>query len=320
MSLANYQPADALLLFHPDQASNDRVSPQQTVTIESIDTTPGHNDVIVTEALVAGLTAAKWLYNGRKLEAGGVTAGATELHVIGALASQYPKDSWAYVTDGTGVNELYGEFVRVLDAFDSVGRTTLILESGVRNSYIDDRAAIIPPGRWVENLTIRNLTLGGMYNYGRQSGTFSAKFLVNARLEGIRCEVAVAGLVQYGFGIVTSGHVAVSDCGLSDAEGLLFNSSRDVVVERTRAVVQNEEFCSDITYCDCDIVKYYLHILGCVRMRAVRCRFWNISSFGFDADCSLIRCDVHSPVNAFWIGGERCTIRDLQCFDGNLVV
>lgn len=253
ISASDFVVGDAMLLFKSNPSANNRVDPQQTVTITAVDVV--NRLVTIAETFASNeLNKAKWLYHARKLQSGTVNAGTTDLVIPGSVATLFKANTWAYVTDGVGVIELYGEYVRILNVVQGGGNTTLTLESGVRQSYISGRAAVIPGGRWVENLTIRNLTLGGMYPHKFESTSITAKFCVNLRLEGVRNVVVDSELAGFGCLITTSQDVLVSDSHFIQGKGFLFGATRDAVVERSRVWVDNEEFASDIIYRDCDIV------------------------------------------------------------------
>lgn len=319
--IENYQPGDALLLFEDDEDAEGRVFPQQTVTIESVSSDALWHYVTLREEVNSGFMvgAAKWLLNGRKVK-GTVAAGATTIVLDGTVPMMNWKDQWAYMTDGVSVIELYGEYIRVLDATESGGETTLTLERGVRQSYITGRAAVIPPGKWVENVTIRNLTLGGKYNYPHETVNMSAKFCVNLRLEGLKSKVALANLVDAGTLISTSQSVVIADGQFTEGKGLSLGATRDAVIERTRALVRNEEFCGNVVYRDCDFVGHYKHIIGCAETHAERCRFWDVEHFGFGNDCSLVDCDVYSPAGYFYASSNRNTFRGVRCQSGSLLI
>lgn len=313
--LRMYVEGEALLLFFYDPSAGDRVTPQQTVTITAVDTID--RTLTVAEPLISGLNGAKWMYKSHKLVTGGVSAGAKELLVVGSMAYLFPKDSWAFVTDGVGVLELYGEYVRIVGAVPSGNDTLLTLETGVRQSYISNRAAMIPHGRWIEDVTIRNLTLGGQHDYGHESANLTAKFCVNLRLEGVQSEVAVEGQIDSGTLISTSQGVKVSDGRFTQGKGFLFGATRDALVENSRVWVDNEEFCSDIVYRDCDIISYFRQSIGTHRVRAESCRLWNISEFHLGDDCGLYNCDIIAPVNDFYVVAQRSTFDNVRCVAGN---
>lgn len=322
-SRSNYQVNDAIILYWVTTDIDYRNPIQQVAVITDVTVSQGIAVVTVNATILTGVTGATYLYNGRKLEYGQseIPAGTTELTILGtASAALFPQQSWAYVTDGVGVAEAYGEFVRVLSVDTDTDDTVLTLESGLRNSYITARAAIVPPGRWTEDVTIRGLTLGGSRAVGSNTD-LTAKHCVNLTLERVACRLAtpLEYMASNGMLIVTSGHVTVRDCDTAPA--LAFNTTRDVFVQNSAIAPNCEEFCSDITYLNCDIVHLFRHAIGSVRARAVGCRFGNIVSANLLDDSGLFNCDVRAMQvenGDFYMQGDRVAVDGVRAFDGPL--
>ncbi|MFO0811245.1 MAG: hypothetical protein U0746_21660 [Gemmataceae bacterium] len=330
----NYQVDDAILLFNNGGFIDHRQTPQQTAVIQQVDFNPSPRTLTLTldtNPDVSQLNLAVYLFNGRKLERG-LAVGARELAIPGpSAAALFPKNSWAYMTDGVGVYEVVGEFVRVLSATSSNGNTVIALEGGVRNAYLGDRVAIVPPGRWTEGVTVRGLTLGGAHAYD-EGAQLVAKYCVDLRLERVRHTLsaagAAAGLANHGAVIATCGRLAISDGQITGGKGLDMTVTRDVVVERSRVQVQATEFSSDIALRDCDIVRDYLISIGSERVSADGCRFWNcaIGTGTAAGDIRFRNCDVYwakgtdGSVAVLRLQTDRCTIQGLRSYGGPLTV
>ncbi len=327
-----YKAGDAVLLFKAENYIPNRQTVLQTAVIQSV--VPGSPSVMTLDVPVtSGVDAAQFLYNGRKLAPGGVAIGATELTIPGEDATGlFPAGSWAFITDGVGVLATYGEYVRVLGAdYDSTD-TVLTIEGGVRNEYADDRAAVVPgrradvsPRGWTEDVTVRGVTLGGTgAGVGSQVTQLSGKYCVDLKLERVRCALADPGLLNHGIIFITSGRVSVTDSEAVVDDGLRMNTCRDVVVERSRVKVSSEEFCTDLTFRDCDIVNAYAHVIGGERINAERCRFWNagpgfansFSDFGFRG------CDffVGDGAPVFYIQADRFTLKDVWSYGEPMLI
>lgn len=327
-----YKAGDAVLLFKAENYIPNRQTVLQTAVIQSV--VPGSPSVMTLDVPVtSGVDAAQFLYNGRKLAPGGVAIGATELTIPGEDATGlFPAGSWAFITDGVGVLATYGEYVRVLGADYNSTDTVLTIEGGVRNEYADDRAAVVPgrradvsPRGWTEDVTVRGVTLGGTgAGVGSQVTQLSVKYCVDLKLERVRCALADPGLLNHGIIFITSGRVSVTDSEAVVDDGLRMNTCRDVVVERSRVKVSSEEFCTDLTFRDCDIVNAYAHVIGGERINAERCRFWNagpgfansFSDFGFRG------CDffVGDGAPVFYIQADRFTLKDVWSYGEHLLI
>ncbi len=331
----NYQVGDAIILFKTANLPNTRQAVQQVAVITAKDVL--NRTITVDADLIPEVNAATYLFNGRKLQTGGVIAGATSLTIPGmAAATLFSKQCWIYVTDGVGELETYGEFVRVEDIaiHPETLDTILTLESALRNSYLDGRAAVVPPSpdpatglrsRWCEDITIRGLTFGGSYPHVNNAD-LAIKFSVNVTLDRVRHVRAVddPNVASNGVVIVTSGHVALRECeAIPGGVALALNTVRDALIDNCRVTTSVEEFCSDITFRNCQIVRAYDHRLGIARVNAIDSAFYNLTQFSVGDDCGLYRCTFVGTATAggsgdLGIGGNRFTVRDVQTVAGPL--
>src|SRR5205823_611790 len=146
-------------------------------------------------------------------------------------------------------------------------------------------------------------------------------------LERVRSSLANPSLYDHGAEVVTCHAVTVSDCTFTADNGLRFGgSTREAVVEHSRVLTQSEEFCSDITYRDCDFVTRFSHDIGPARIRAEGCRFFGITIFGFSNPLSpgeelvITDCDMFAPGIALTIYADRCRLQDIRVYGGDLPV
>lgn len=329
----NYQELDAIILFKLDNLGGGRQPIQQVAVITNKNVATG--TITVDAVIHPEANAATYLYNGRKLEPGGVDAGATTLTIPGEDArALFPKQSWIFVTDGVGEREAYGEFVRVLGADMDNGDTVLTLESALRNSYLTGRAAVVPPSpdpatglrsRWGEDITIRGLTFGGSNQLfpNNSNADLGAKFCVNLTLERVRCVLAVSepNVTSNGMIITTSGLVTLRGCEMvQGGQRLAMNGVRDVWVENSRLGTSLEEFSSDVTFLGCQIIEKYNHRFGTARVKAINCWFSKINEFRVGDDCGLYGCYFYGlktdGAGSLGIGSNRFTAQDLDTVAG----
>ncbi len=329
----NYQVGDAIILYRSDNPGGTRQPVQQVAVITAKSGGSTDRTITVDANLMTGVNLATYLFNGRKLVAGGVLAGATSLRIpVAVPEAWFPPQSWIYVTDGVGELEAYGEFVRVKETAAGVGHLDIVLETALRNSYLDGRAAVVPSSpdpalnlrtRWLEDITVSGLTFGGAPFANGQNADLAAKFSVNLTLERVNCvlRVAIGGITSNGFIVATSGGLVMRQCyGVEGGQALALNGIRDSLIEKCRVTTSMEEFSSKITFRDCDIVRAYNQLFGTAQIAAIDCQFWNLEQFVIGDDSSMIRCKVIGSKTdgsgSLGIGSNRFTARDVEAIAG----
>ncbi len=326
----NFQVGDAIILYKSFNPGNTRQQVQQVAVITAKDVP--NRTITVDANILDEANLATYLFNGRKAQSGGIAAGATTIRIPQPVSEDwFPPQSWIYVTDGVGELEAYGEFVRVTGVNSAVAYMDVFLETALRNSYLDGRAAVVPSSpdpeqnlrtRWLEDIMVRGLTFGGAPFANGQNADLAAKFSVNLTLERVNCvlRVAIGGITSNGFIVTTSDGLVMRQCyGVEGGQALALNGVRNSQIETCRVTTSMEEFCSDITFRDCDIVRAYNQLFGTARVAAIDCRFWNLEQFAIGDDSSMIRSKVigsKTPNGDLAIGGNRFTVHDLHAIVG----
>jgi hypothetical protein len=120
-----------------------------------------------------------------------VAPGDTEVMLLidnPADASLFKIGDYVLLSDGVGVVEVFGEYLKIASVTPNTGSVTITFTTGVAGingaTYPAARAVLIP-GPWAKGITIRNLQLGGNAHLD-PTGGWGIKFAPDFTAENVR--------------------------------------------------------------------------------------------------------------------------------------
>lgn len=315
---SRYAPGDCVVLFLGSyQPESGGRSPFQQVT-EILSVDPARRAVKVADNLIAGVDAAKWVRGGRRfaeLSPGG-----------GVLAGQSPKfpfrpGDYAFVSDGVGVNQPYGEFVCVTAvSADAPGAVTLTWDGALSRPY-DTARAFAAPGPWAADVTVENGTVNGSL-IGAESVCASFGYCPGLAVRNLRFTAGRAGLYPQRAGMSLAGHALFDRCRFET--GVQVNSSHGVTFRDCRGRDFNfEEWTRDCLMSNCDAGRSVWCNLytGTGRLRLENCRFGGLYDLMLGGGSSMADCRVlsYAPgAHQVMLSGDNIAVRNCD-FGGGYV-
>jgi hypothetical protein len=319
---ANYQIGDYAFLFQ-SQLSGETRSPSQTLKIIDVQ---GGTDVYFDRNIDSGVyTHAKFMKFGRMVSTHADAGDTSVLLSAPVDASKYKVGDYAFISDGVGLTEIFGEFVKIASVTANPDSTVTVgFLTGLEQSYQDGKTVLIP-GPWPQNITVRNLSIGGIRS--ALQGIWLVKFAPNFLAENVR-------VWQGGDANQTAKRTDVSVTANARFQNCLWEADTTV------------NGCHDIHYHDCvihgaahdEFTRRVHHIngeihgfctakYGASRVNFLNSRFRRMTQTGVDGfvltgagQHSLVNCQFDSgPTHELYVGGGKLFLRDIRS-DGQIRV
>jgi hypothetical protein len=299
-----YAVGDYVFLFRQSTSGSER-APCQTLKITANDLGSPATLTFETEINQPSsvYNALKYLKHSRKVS-GDVVPGATSV----TLAGDEPDDAdlfavgdYALLSDGVGVNEVVGEYVKITSIEVIDATVTIRFLSGVKGvngaTYANDQTVLIP-GPWAKGITLRNLQVGGSMNTNPDSAVI-LKYALDLTAENLRNWQGDLGVVAHGFGMTTCAHASLWNCPLE--LGIALNSSHDL---RFNGCVINgpvaEEWARDLSFVNCEIITFCHVQTHSYALRFAGCRFSDMTT---DSAFVLEGAGQHTLLNCQFVNG-----------------
>jgi hypothetical protein len=229
--LDNYVVDDYVFLFHDDPYATER-NPCQTLTITGKNPGPPPTITFEQEVDDTDYKALKYLKNSRGVSAD-VEPGDTSVTLAGsggtADAAKFAVGDYVLLSDGVGINEVFGEYLKVAKVTVN-GSNKVIIDfttgvAGVNGATYAAAKTVLIPGPWPKGITVRNLQIGSNRQAG-QNGCWGIKFAPDFRAENVRTWLGDPSLPPHAFGATNCAYALFLNCQFE--MGAATNSCHDV--------------------------------------------------------------------------------------------
>jgi hypothetical protein len=321
---ANYQVGDCVFLFTGPLGGETR-NPCQTLRITGVQGT----DLTFDRNLDSSdYNAAKYMKQSRLVGTANLVPGTTAVTLAGnnkADATLFHVGDYVFLSDGVGALEIYGEFVKVasvtVNLDDSV---TIGFLTGIELAYQDGQTVLIP-GPWPQNITLRNLSLGGIQSTleGEWLVKFAVDFVgenvrvwkglddpsVNPPFRAKRTDISATANARF------TGCVWEADVGINACHDILF-------LDCTMNGAAHDEFSRNVHHINGTISTFCTAKYGATRVNLLGCRLRNMkqvfqASDGFvlsgAGEHTILNCVFDSStVNTVYVSGVRNTVAHVR--------
>jgi hypothetical protein len=255
---------------------------------------------------------AKWLKGGSKVVS---TLNNSITLDVPSRASNFPRDTWAYLSTGPAFNELGGRYLRVRSSSTDSGVVTFDQNLTV-DDFIADQTCLIP-GPFIENLAIRNLNIGGLVPLEAGVGAIFVEGGVNVTIENVQMVNGDDGLVPDLIHFVGSQDIRLGNCR---SEIGLSTSNTASIVDCFVNDYVTHSFVRDVVFSRCRMQGSIVPATSSLRFRFEDCEFDQTGTDSLTAtdseDLAFINCRVMSTGYGWTMEGPRVRIQDLQIFSG----